>query len=308
MFLSFHSKFIHRAFLLRHILIHPIISLGIIFNLSVKVKYDEGIKVSNPLIGDNFKNIEIIKVDNPVLSNENGKQVAEFHYVLSAYDSMDISIPGIPVGYRAGNDTTVQIVNTNPIYFTVRTVPVHPEEEIKDVKEPIKIPLDWKTILIYALIIIVVLAVAYFFYRRYKKKHAGDEQIIIEAPKLPSYITALNNLHQLEEEKLWQKGRVKEYHSRITEIIRKYFEDRFYLPALELTTTEALNRLRNRHDTNEILKTTEEFLNNADLVKFAKYNPVPDLNNEIMKQAYEIVEKTIPKEKEPAKEVLRNAG
>ena len=118
-------------------------------------------------------------------------------------------------------------------------------------------------------------------------------QIIIEAPKLPSYITALNNLHQLEEEKLWQKGRVKEYHSRITEIIRKYFEDRFYLPALELTTTEALNRLRNRHDTNEILKTTEEFLNNADLVKFAKYNPVPDLNNEIMKQAYEIVEKTI---------------
>ena len=149
--------------------------IGDYINLSVKVKYDEGIKVSNPLIGDNFKNIEIIKVENPVLSNENGKQVAEFHYVLSAYDSMDISIPGIPVGYRAGNDTTVQIVNTNPIYFTVRTVPVHPEEEIKDVKEPIKIPLDWKTILIYALIIIVVLAVAYFFYRRYKKKHAGDE-------------------------------------------------------------------------------------------------------------------------------------
>jgi hypothetical protein len=280
--------------------------VGDYINLTIKVKYDEGITVSNPLIKDNFKDIEVIKVEEPVLLEENGKQIVEFKYIVSVYDSTDISISGIPVGYKTGNDTLLQTVNTNPVYFTVHTVPVKPEEEIKDVKEPIKIPLDWKTILLYMLIIIAIAGLAYFLYKRYKKKHEGEE-IKQTEPRIPSYITALNSLHQLEEEKLWQKGKVKEYHSKITEIIRRYFEDRFYLPALELTTSEAMVRLKERYDTAEILQATDEFLNNADLVKFAKYNPVPDLNAEMMKQAYKIVEMTIPKEK-PQREAVRNAG
>jgi hypothetical protein len=282
--------------------------VGDYINLIIKVKYDKGTKISNPLTGDTFKEVEIIKAEDPVLSEENGKQIVEFRYIVSVYDSLDVLIPGIPVGYRAGNDTTLQTVNTNPVNFTVHTVPVQAEEEIKDVKEPIKIPLDWKIMLLYLLIMSAIAALAYFLYKRYKKKLEGRESIKIEAPRLPSYITALNGLHQLEEEELWQKGKVKEYHSRITEIIRKYFEQRFYLPALELTTTEAMRKLSDRFDTTEILQTTDEFLNNADLVKFAKYNPVPDLNKEMMKQAYQIVEKTIPKEKESDREVLRNAG
>jgi hypothetical protein len=280
--------------------------VGDYINLTIKVKYDEGITVSNPLIKDNFKDIEVIKVEEPVLLEENGKQIVEFKYIVSVYDSTDISISGIPVGYKTGNDTLLQTVNSNPVYFTVHTVPVKPEEEIKDVKEPIKIPLDWKTILLYLLIIIAIAGLAYFLYKRYKKKHEGEE-IKQTEPRIPSYITALNSLHQLEEEKLWQKGKVKEYHSKITEIIRRYFEDRFYLPALELTTSEAMVRLKERYDTAEILQATDEFLNNADLVKFAKYNPVPDLNAEMMKQAYKIVEMTIPKEK-PQREAVRNAG
>ena len=282
--------------------------VGDYINLNIKVKYDQGIKISNPLTGDIFKGIELIKIQDPVLSEEDGRQVVEYKYIISAYDSMEVLIPEIQVGYRAGNDTTLQTVNTNPINFNVRTVAVNPEEEIKDVKEPIKIPLDWKMILLYLLIAAAIAALAYFLYRRHKKKLESREGIKVAAPGIPSYLVALNSLHQLEEEELWQKGKVKEYHSSITEIIRRYFEDRFYLPALELTTSEAMGRLNDRYDTSEILQTTGEFLTNADLVKFAKYNPVPDLNKEMMKQAYEIVEKTIPKEKESSREVMRNAG
>jgi hypothetical protein len=279
--------------------------VGDYINLTVKVTYGEGITVSNPLIKDIFKDIEIIKVEEPLLLEEDDSQVVIFRYIVSVYDSTDIFIPGIPVGYKTGGDNNLQTLNTNPINFTVHTVSVQLNEEIKDVKEPIKIPLHWKTIMLYLLIALAVAALAYFIYRRYKKKHEGDELKEI-SPGIPSFVTALNNLHQLEEEKLWQKGKVKEYHSRITGIIRRYFEDRFYLPALELTTSEAMERLRDRFDTTEILQTTEEFLNNADLVKFAKYNPVPDLNAAMMKQAYEIVEKTIPKEKVPESEVVND--
>lgn len=281
--------------------------VGDYINLTVKVMYDEGINVSNPLIKNIPKDVEIIKIEEPVLLEENGKQVVEFRYVVSVYDSMDVLIQSIPIGYRIGNDTALQTINTNPVNFTVHTVEIKPEEEIKDVKEPIKIPLDWRILLLYFLVALVVVVLVYFLYRKYKKKQEGIEKKKV-VHIVPPFITALNSLHELEEGKLWQKGMVKEYHSRITEIIRRYFEERFYLPALELTTTEAMKRLSDRYDTSEILLTTEEFLNNADLVKFAKYNPLPDTNTEMMKQAYQIVEKTIPKEKETNREVFKDAG
>ena len=102
-------------------------------------------------------------------------------------------------------------------------------------------------------------------------------------------------MNKLEEKQLWQKGKVKEYHSEITEIIRKYFEDRFNLPALELTTSEAIDALRKRKEAEIILDITNSFLNNADLVKFAKFQPLVEVNEEMMLQAREIVNKTAKK-------------
>lgn len=107
-------------------------------------------------------------------------------------------------------------------------------------------------------------------------------------------------LDQLDREQLWQKGFVKEYHSRITEIIREYFEKRFGLPALELPTSEQLELLKRIPDAQQIFSLTESFLSNADLVKFAKFVPIDGVNQEMMKQAVEIVNKTAKKELEGA--------
>ena len=49
-----------------------------------------------------------------------------------------------------------------------------------------------------------------------------------------------------------------------------------------------------------IMETTYNFLSNADLVKFAKFKPMASINEEMMKQAIEIVERTKPA---PEKEV-----
>ena len=103
---------------------------------------------------------------------------------------------------------------------------------------------------------------------------------------------------------LRQKGMIKDYHSRITEIIRRYFQDQFYLPALELTTSEVMQYLKQVRRAEIIIDTTFNFLSNADLVKFAKFKPMASVNEEMMKQAVEIVEKTKPvPEKEITAEV-----
>jgi predicted amino acid dehydrogenase len=78
------------------------------------------------------------------------------------------------------------------------------------------------------------------------------------------------------------------------------------LHALELTTSETMELLRTTKDTEVIRDITESFLNNADMVKFAKFSPLGSVNEEMMKQAVEIVEKTIPKPEPEQKPEVEN--
>ena len=279
--------------------------VGDYIHYKVQVNYDKSIKLVPPLIQDSLKNVDIIKTFSPVYSEKDGKKTAVFNFTLSKYDSADVTIPPINIYYRVGKDTlnnsgvdtsdaTLKSVQANPVQFTVRLVKVNLQKDIKDVKDPQKIPLDWKIILLWVLVGLIVLGILFYLYRRYKKKKEG-EPVVKKVIKLPSHVIALNSLRALDEKKLWQNGKIKEYHSEITEIIRRYFSERFGLHALELTTSETMQLLRTTKETEPVRDLTENFLSNADMVKFAKFSPMSSVNEEMMKQANEIVEKTIPK-------------
>ncbi len=271
--------------------------VGDFINYTIEVEHPQSVTVFKPVIMDSLKEAELLFDEEPVLTEKNGINRTVFKFVISKYDSGDVQIPAIPLLYKVEGDTTVQQALTNDVNFTVHTLEVVLAEEIKDIKDPIKIPIPWWEIALYVLGVLLIAAIIYFLYQRYKKKKSllpvEKEELII-----PPHVIALSSLEELEKEQLWQRGFIKEYHSRITEIIRRYFEQRFNLPALELTTSEAVELLRNHPEANEIVELTFNFLSNADLVKFAKFTPMDEVNIEMMKQAFMIVETTIPKEKE----------
>ena len=279
--------------------------VGDFITYTLDVRSDKNIKISTPFIRDSLKKLEVINELSPVVKDENNIKSTTFGYILSYYDSASITIPPIAIRYTTRSNTKEETVLSNPVSFNVHKVKVIPKAEIKDVKKPLTIPLDWKFILLIALIILIVLALAIYFYFRYKKKKAAQpvEKKII---KIPAHVRAMTALNHLEEEQLWQKGKIKEYHSNITGIIRGYFEERFNLPALELTTSEQMQQLRSVKAAKIILDETDKFLTNADLVKFAKFNPLPTVNDEMMKQAKNIVTKTIPREPVKVVEEVEN--
>jgi hypothetical protein len=290
--------------------------IGDYIHYRININYDKSIKIIPPVIEDSLKDVDLIKVDNPVYAENNGGKSATFEFILSKYDSADVTIPPIDIYYRVGKDTlsqagidaadaSLKYVQANPVQFSVRLVKVDLQKGIKDVKPPQKIPLDWKIIMLWILIILIVLGVLYYLYKRYKR-NKSNQPVIRKEIKLPPHVIALNTLHTLDEKKLWQNGKIKEYHSEITEIIRKYFSERFGLHALELTTSETMELLRTTKDTEVIRDITESFLNNADMVKFAKFSPLGSVNEEMMKQAVEIVEKTIPKPEPEQKPEVEN--
>lgn len=269
--------------------------VGDYINYTLEIRAEKNIEVTTPLIRDSLSRVEVIKENAPIVKEENSIKSTTFHYTISYYDSGSITISPIPVHYKVSGNNPEQMVLSNPVTFTVHTLPVEQQAEIKDVKDPLKIPLDWKFIFLIAIILTVILIAAYYFYRRYKKKKA-EQPVKKKIVRIPAHTRALSALDNLEREQLWQRGKVKEYHSSITGIIRGYFEERFNLRALELTTSEQMHQLKKVSSAENILETTNEFLNNADLVKFAKFQPLPSVNEAMMKQAKEIVTKTISKE------------
>lgn len=276
--------------------------IGDYINYTLEVRADKNTEVTTPFIKDSLKQVEIIKELPPVVNEDQNIKSTTYGYIISYYDSASVTIPSIAVRFKSQGSEEEKLALSNPVTFTVHTVAVEPQADIKDVKEPLTIPLDWKFILIIALIVLFVVAVVYYLYRRYKKKKA-EMPVKKKIIKIPAHVRALTALSNLENEKLWQKGAVKEYHSKITGIIRGYFEERFNLPALELTSSEQMEQLKKAPAAENILSITNEFLNNADLVKFAKFQPMPSVNEAMMNQAKEIVNKTILKETVQVEEV-----
>lgn len=268
--------------------------IGDFINLQFKAEYPKGYKFNEPIFKDSLKKFEIISENSSEFDTLDNSILFKKNFVLSFYDSAVVSIPSFTFSLSSISDTNKIIFNSDSIQIRVHSIPVKAEQDIKDVKEPILIPLDILEIILWVLLVLVLLSIIYFLIKKFTKKKNKE----LKEPEivLPSYVIALTKLDALEKEKLWQSGKVKEYHSRITEIIREYFEKRFSIPALELTSTEQVTLLEKISDATPVLRITVEFFTNADLVKFAKFNPVPDLNEIMMKQAREIVNSTVPKE------------
>ncbi len=271
--------------------------IGDRIQLSLFIKMNKDVYIINPFFRDSLKNIDVLNISNPITDeNETGKSV-KYLCLLSRFDSAAITIPPIKIEYRIKGDSTLKFILSNPVTFNVHRMDVSVQEEIKDIKPPIR-PFDYFFI-IYILIALTVVSVLvyYFIYKKYWKR---KQELIIQKKeeKLLSHQLALRKLEQLEKEELWQKGFLKDYHSKITDIIREYFEKQFDLPALERTTTESLKLLSKHPHGVKVLDITSQFLNNADLVKFAKYAPLEIVNVEMMSQARSIVKKTAMLEKE----------
>ena len=270
-----------------------IYKVGDFINYQIEITHEKGLTTYLPSVKDSIKTLEYLQTLPEEKKEVNNKIIERYNFIFSKYDSAQVTIPSVTIEYIDVGGSVKKSIRTNPITITVRTLPVNVEEDIRDVKEPLKLPLNWLLIGLIVLGIFALLIAAYFIYKYYKKKNELTEKLIPEI-KIPPHEIAIARLTELEQKKLWQNGFVKEFHSDVTEIVRQYFEDRFSFRALEMTSAEILGVLSYMEEGKKITGISDSFFSNADLVKFAKFEPMPKVNEEMMKQAYEIVNMTIP--------------
>lgn len=274
------------------------IMIGDQVNLKLELSLPSGSEIWWPeVLGDTLtRYIEILSrsaVD--TIKEENGNLLLRQTLRITSFDSGFHEIPPIPFEFKVANDTTKYAFRTLPVYLTVNVPAVDLKADIKAIKPPLSAPVTFKEILPLLLIILAVIlagAIAYYIWYRRKK----NKPVIAFRPKpvIPPHVKALDDLEYLRHKKLWQSGKIKEYYSELTEIVRWYIEERYKIPALESTTDEILESLFSANTPKHAQDKLRSTLILADLVKFAKEQPLPDQNDQCLNSCVEFVKETKP--------------
>lgn len=119
------------------------------------------------------------------------------------------------------------------------------------------------------------------------------------APPVPPHVAAIKALEALHHQKLWQNGRYKQYYSGITDILRTYIAARYGIGAMEMTSDEIIEAMRDVELPRKSALDLTSILRDADLVKFAKAEPDAEQNENDYTRAYYFVEATKECEVEP---------
>ena len=167
--------------------------------------------------------------------------------------------------------------------------------EIRDIKPLQEIPWSPGQPLIYGALMVLLLFAGgvFLFYYLSKKKNQ------LPAPRDPAHIRAFEELEQLSREQLLERGIVREYYFRLSEIFRRYIERRFHIPAVERTTEEIMPDILNLQECGSALKAEmREILRYADLVKFARFCPDRNTSDNDYRKVVRVIEET--KETPPA--------
>ena len=114
------------------------------------------------------------------------------------------------------------------------------------------------------------------------------------APPRPAHEVALAELRKLETLRLPFEGKIKEHYVRLSEILRRYLEDsrQFAMSALEETTYEIVRELRDKGYMQPVVDEVAAMCDEADLVKFAKFEPTIQECNEGLERVRRFVNET----------------
>ncbi|NOY60668.1 MAG: protein BatD, partial [Calditrichaeota bacterium] len=218
------------------------ILIGDVFRYSVIITHDPDVKIQSPSLGANLGQFEIrdYKVLEPVKTDS--QIVEQTDYTLSTFDTGEFEIPPLKIDFTTAADSTVQSIKTKPIKITVQSLNPDQAGDIRDIKPPLEPAKQYGRIILLASIILAALLLALFIFYYIKRRKAGKSLIPRkEKPSRPAHEIALEALEKLVQSDLLAAGKVKEYYIELSDIIRQYIGNRFYIYAMEMTTSQLLD-------------------------------------------------------------------
>lgn len=277
--------------------------IGDQIKLNLEIEKPSDMEIVFPVVPDTLnKHIEVVKklpLDTFKIKDKDRIRLTQ-SYLISSFDSGRHVIPSFTFVMKHNN--MKDSISTEALNLEVLTMKLDTTKGPVDIKTPYGAPVTLSEVTPYILGTMLIGAILFFifYYVRWKKKNV-PMFVKPEKPKDPAHVIALRELDRIKNQKLWQQEKIKQYYSEVADTVRNYIQDRFDIPAMEQTSAETITVFKTRKEliNNDCLNEVQHILSLADLVKFAKYTPLPDDNNQTLMNAYFFVNQT--KKEEPVK-------
>lgn len=230
----------------------------------ITVYAPKGTKISFP----EFNKKEIVP-DVEVLSaksdtaDANGKIRIRRIYTITAWDAKRYTLPAQNV--IIGGETKM----TGNVTLDVQAVPVDTVKSTPMPPDDIqKVPFSWgEWVPVILVIVLALILICFVFYLYRNLCHKKNGRALKKARALSYYEQAKHDLSEIAANKMLYAEQ-KAYYTDVTNVLRKYISQRYNINALEMTSHEILESMKDVCDVSEL----KVVFNTADLVKFAKYS------------------------------------
>ena len=264
--------------------------------IKLEVSMDANQKLTLPALRDTIvRGVEILDIAKPdtQMLNDGRRMLIKQEYTITSFDSALYYLP--PLEILVNN----QAYRSKALALKVYSIPVdtlHPEQFFgpKTVRE---VPITWEDVSAIVWLTLLMLALAglsYYLYIRYKDNKPIIKKIKVE-PKLPPHQQALQEIERIKGDKTLRNTDPKEYYTELTDVLRNYMAERFGFNAMEMTSSEIIDKLLQMND-KDAISDLRSLFQTADLVKFAKHNPLMNENDANLINAIDFINETKEKE------------
>ena len=219
---------------------------------------------------------------------------------ITSFDEGIYYLPPLAV-QRLSKDGVLDTLVFEPQKLEIKTMPVDTATfKPHDIKEPIRYPVTFAEVAPWVaggLALAGLIALIVWLVIRYRRKH-NPEYI----KKDPAHIIALRKLDKYRGNALWAPEKQKTFYSGITDTLREYIADRYGIGAMEMTTAEIFNDMKNTDAPADLLEELKELFERADFVKFAKFTASDEDNAKALPTAVRFVTSTYQTELEDENE------
>ena len=219
---------------------------------------------------------------------------------ITSFDEGIYYLPPLAV-QRLSKDGVLDTLVFEPQKLEIKTMPVDTATfKPHDIKEPIRYPVTFAEVAPWVaggLVLAGLIALIVWLIIRYRRKH-NPEYI----KKDPAHIIALRKLDKYRGNALWAPEKQKTFYSGITDTLREYIADRYGIGAMEMTTAEIFNDMKNTDAPADLLEELKELFERADFVKFAKFTASDEDNAKALPSAVRFVTSTYQTELEDENE------
>lgn len=226
-------------------------------------------------LADSVDHFEVIERKKKDTVQSSGQLKVSQSIIITSFDSGLRTLPALQVNFKSVADNSAIALLTDSFKVQVTYSPADSVLPFHDIKNIIAIKDEWPLWMKIAAVLTALLIIYLIYYLLKNRKKKQPPKKIITS-KLSAIDEAMQALTTLEKSGVLSSGKVKEFHTTLTEIFKRYTSRKLNEPIDNLTSDELLLMLNTKQTSRDAIAITANSFRMADAVKFARFQPTAE--------------------------------